>query len=106
VSNFLLLCSFGNMNTDSEYPNFEVDENDLFNFEEFCDRKYEDPLVQKLGFFKVSRVFNVFFSSLRLLNLSVHSLLKCFALNVPAGSSPQECSKENHVKGNIEHFQW
>ncbi|XP_026285398.2 lysine-specific demethylase 5D-like [Frankliniella occidentalis] len=42
------MCEFTN-----EYPEFEVDENDLINFEEFCETKYKDSAVQKLGFFKV-----------------------------------------------------
>lgn len=32
---------------------FTVSENDLFNFESFCDLKYEDANCQKYGFFKV-----------------------------------------------------
>ncbi|KAK3913498.1 Lysine-specific demethylase 4D [Frankliniella fusca] len=32
---------------------FTITENDLFNFESFCDSKYMDPNCQKYGFFKV-----------------------------------------------------
>lgn len=52
------MFNFRDMNNPGEdYPCFVVDEEILFNFEDFCDKMYNDPLVQKFGFFKVSGTY-------------------------------------------------
>ncbi|KAK3908834.1 RNA-directed RNA polymerase L [Frankliniella fusca] len=58
---------------------FTVNEEDLFNFENFCDSKYMDANVQKYGFFKIKldtglagqcSTVSEFYEQFRILSLS------------------------------------